>query len=175
MKHPSATHSSKSAPPRWEENPVMFDMHVHSEYSDDSWITVPDIVRTWKARNIYSIVCDHDTIRGSVEVCRELNAGDPDLPVIIAEEILTSDGDMIGIFLSETIQPGMTALETLDAIHAQGGLSLLPHPFSSSRCSSIRSGVLDEVIERIDIVEGFNGRRMRAGENQMAGGIRTGA
>jgi predicted metal-dependent phosphoesterase TrpH len=144
------------------------DMHVHSVYSDDSSITVRDITRLWEKRGIISIVCDHDTIDGSVEVSTELLLRDRDIPMIIAEEVLTSEGDIIGLFLTEEIPPSLTAAETIDLISAQGALSIIPHPFSTLRSSTIIPDVLDSIIGKIDIIEGYNGRMMKAGENQMA-------
>ena len=145
------------------------DMHVHSIYSNDSNIGVRDITRLWEKKGIISIVCDHDTIDGSVAVSTESRNRDRDIPVIIAEEVLTSEGDIIGLFLTEEIPPSLTAAETLDIISGQGALSIIPHPFSTFRSSTIIPSVLDSIIEKVDIIEGYNGSRMRAGENQMAG------
>ncbi len=144
------------------------DMHVHSVYSDDSSITIRDITRLWEKRGIIPIVCDHDTIDGSVKVSAELRQRDRDIPVILAEEVLTSEGDIIGLFLNEEIPPSLTAAETIDMISAQGALSIIPHPFSTLRSSTIIPAVLDSIIGKVDIIEGYNGARMRAGENQMA-------
>ena len=51
---------------------------------------------------------------------------DPDLPLVFAEEIATREGEIIGLFLTEEIPPGLPAAETLDLIHGQGGLTLDP-------------------------------------------------
>jgi len=144
------------------------DMHVHSNHSSDSTNDIMDIVRLWENRGILSIVCDHDTIDGSVEVFRKIRKTDRDIPLILAEEILTSEGEIIGLFLTEEISPSLTAAETLDRIRGQGALSIVPHPFSSMRCTAMGLAVLDSIIERVDIIEGYNGKRMKAGENQMA-------
>jgi len=144
------------------------DMHVHSIYSNDSSTSIRDITRLWEKRGIISIVCDHDTIEGSVKLNIELRRRDRDLPVIIAEEILTSEGDIIGLFLTDEIPPLRTAAETLDMISTQGALSILPHPFSTLRSSTILPAVLDSIIKKVDIIEGYNGKMMRAGENHMA-------
>ncbi len=66
---------------------------------------------------------DHDTIEGALRL-KELS----DLPVIVGEEIMTAQGELIGLFLREPVPPGMSAVETVEAIRGQGGLVYLPHP-----------------------------------------------
>lgn len=144
------------------------DMHVHSIHSGDSTIGIRDIVRLWEREGILPMVCDHDTIAGSVEVYREIRRRDPDIPLILAEEILTSEGDIIGMFLTEEIPPALSAAETLEMIAGQGGLSIVPHPFSTLRSTAVGQVVLDSIIGLVDVIEGNNGRMMRTGENRMA-------
>ncbi len=47
--------------------------------------------------------------------------------VIVSQEIATSEGTLVGLYLSEPVADGLTAKDTVDAIHAQGGLALAPH------------------------------------------------
>jgi predicted metal-dependent phosphoesterase TrpH len=151
-----------------EREIVLFDMHVHSRFSADSVIPVNDIVKSWEWSGVLPLVCDHNTVAGSVNVYKEICATDPDMPQILAEEILTSDGEIIGAFLQEEIMPFMSAEETLDAIRDQGGISIVPHPFCSFRSSVIRPDVLDRIIPRVDIIEGFNGRAVDERDNDCA-------
>ena len=44
------------------------------------------------------------------------------LTVILGEEVSTADGEVVGVFLQRTIPRGLSADETADAIHQQGGL-----------------------------------------------------
>lgn len=144
------------------------DMHVHSNHSYDATNEVRDIVNLWEKRGILSLVCDHDSITGSFEVFTEIRKIDWSIPLILAEEVLTSEGDIIGLFLTEEIPPSLTAAETLDQIRGQGAISIVPHPFSTLRSTAMGVTVLDSIIGRVDIIEGYNGKMMRAGENQMA-------
>ena len=140
------------------EEAMFFDMHVHSDYSIDSVVSVGAIVRAWEKTGILPLVCDHNSIEGSREVYARIRKQDPDIPEILAEEILTRDGEIIGVFLTEEIPPGLSAEETLDAIDDQGALSIVPHPFCTYRSSTIDREVLEDIIDRIDIVEGYNAR-----------------
>jgi predicted metal-dependent phosphoesterase TrpH len=143
-------------------------MHVHSTFSSDSTVEIRDIVRLWETKGILPIVCDHDSIEGSVAVYKEIRRIDSDIPLVLAEEMLTREGDIIGLFLTEEIPPSLTAEETLNEIKDQGALSIIPHPFSTLRSSSLGRKSLDSVIQSVDIIEGYNRRMMRSGENKMA-------
>jgi predicted metal-dependent phosphoesterase TrpH len=143
-------------------------MHVHSKYSSDSTIPIRDIVHSWKHTGILPLVCDHNSVNGSIDVYREIRQTNPEIPEILAEEILTSEGEIIGAFLQEEIPALLSAEETLDRIRDQGAISLVPHPFCSFRTSVIRPDVLDRVAGRVDIIEGFNGRAIDERDNTYA-------
>lgn len=146
---------------------IKFDMHVHSVYSNDAITDVKTIVRSWEKTGILPLVCDHDSINGSEKVYAGIRRSDPDIPRILAEEILTSDGEIIGVFLNEEIPPGLRADETLDIIKDQGALSIVPHPFCTFRSTAIDREVLNEISGRVDIIEGYNARTPDADENHM--------
>ena len=67
------------------------------------------------------------------------------LTVILGEEVSTADGEVVGVFLQRTIPRGLTADETADEIHAQGGLVSIPHPYDPFRASHIREEPLMEL------------------------------
>jgi predicted metal-dependent phosphoesterase TrpH len=147
---------------------LKFDMHVHSHYSPDAATDVRTIVRGWTKNRILPLVCDHNTTRGAEKVYACIREKDPDVPQILAEEIMTAEGEIIGLFLNEEIPAFLSAHETLDCIEEQGALSIVPHPFCTYRSSAINTETLHEVIDRIDIVEGYNARILCHEENQQA-------
>jgi predicted metal-dependent phosphoesterase TrpH len=147
---------------------LKLDMHIHSWYSTDSVIDPRSLVRLWNKKRILPLVCDHNTIAGAEVVYREISRGSPDIQVILAEEIMTREGEIIGLFLNEEIPSSLSAAETLDQIQEQGALSLIPHPFCSYRSSAIRRDTLQEIIGRVDIIEGYNARVLSDEENRMA-------
>jgi len=150
-------------PPLWK-----FDMHVHSVYSGDSLNEPRDIVKSFERSGVIPLVCDHNRTAGSEVVMHELRAIDPAIPAIMAEEVMTQQGEVVGLFLTECIPSFLDIRDTLDAIHDQGGLALLPHPFCSFRGSTLWEDYRAEVIPAIDIVEGFNGRVVYAKDNAAA-------
>ncbi len=127
--------------------------HVHTDYSDDCNRSVGQLLQVARQRGIGCIaVTDHDTTAGAREMAA---AADSDLEVIIGEEVSTTAGHVIGLFLREQIEPGMSPRETALAIKEQGGLVVIPHPynwmFGCGLCGRVR-----EVLDLIDAVEVCN-------------------
>ncbi|MEJ7876861.1 MAG: PHP-associated domain-containing protein, partial [Solirubrobacterales bacterium] len=78
--------------------------------------------------------------------------------VIVAEEVKTAEqGEVIGLFLEEKIERGMTMAETIAEIRRQRGLVYVPHPFDRLHSVPDYEHLLD-MVEEIDILEVFNPR-----------------
>ncbi|MHC4697993.1 MAG: PHP domain-containing protein [Planctomycetota bacterium] len=106
-------------------NPIKTLIHIHTDYSYDSNISLSNLARFAETEGFACIaVTDHDTIEGALRFQSMTSAR-----VIVGEEVTTRDGHLIGLFLKERVRPGMTAEDTAIAIRRQGGLVLLPHPF----------------------------------------------
>lgn len=144
------------------------DMHVHSRCSADAITDPRTLVRSWQRTGILPLVCDHDTVAGSRAVYGMIRAIDPDIPRILAAEITSARGEIIGAFLTGDIPAGLSPAETVDCIHDQGGLAIVPHPFCSFRSSALDHEALDEICHRIDAVEGHNGRIALECDNRQA-------
>ena len=78
--------------------------------------------------------------------------------VIVAEEILTPHGEIMGMFLKETIPSGLSVEQTISQIRAQGGLVCIPHPFDMFRGLRLDSRELEALVDQIDAIEVFNAR-----------------
>ncbi len=139
------------------------DFHIHTRFSRDSILSEDKFIRTALERGLTHVaITNHNNVEGAIAVRdRVAQLGlDDRLTVILGEEVSTSDGEVVGIFLERTIPRGLTADETADAIHAQGGLVSIPHPFDPIRGSHIRREPLERLAEagKIDMVEIFNSR-----------------
>ena len=144
------------------------DLHCHTRASFDSLSSPRDVVRAASERGLTHIaITDHDRIDGALEA---RDAAPDGLTVIVGEEIWTPDGDVIGVFLERAIPPGMSFEETVDAIHEQGGLVGVPHPFDRHRGSAGRDGSMGRIAESggIDWIETHNARVMFGGGNDEA-------
>lgn len=144
---------------------VRVDMHTHTEHSKDS-TTRLDRFRDAAAAAGLDVVCvtDHDTIDGALRL-REM---DVPFRVVVGEEIASRDGEIIGLFLSEGVPPGLSVEETIRRIHEQGGIAYVPHPFSRNRLRHLRRTALERVVRRLDAVEVYNAREAFAADNRRA-------
>lgn len=128
------------------------DLHVHTRHSFDSSMNPAKVVRVAIRRGLDGIaVTDHDAIEGAREAQK---AAGGDLIVILGEEIDTSAGDVLGLFLKEAVHEE-DPVRAIEAIHDQGGIAILPHPFAKSL-------TIEERVARVlDGCEGFNARHAR--------------
>ncbi len=72
-------------------------------------------------------VTDHDSIDGAIEAASQVDGARCE--VIIGEEVTTRQGHVLGLFLTHAVAAGLDVEETIDEIHAQGGLAIPAHPF----------------------------------------------
>jgi predicted metal-dependent phosphoesterase TrpH len=144
---------------------VRLDMHMHTEYSRDSRVVLSEFAALARKAQLGAVcITDHDTIEGGLRL-REMDTG---LQIIVGEEITTGDGELVGLFLSKRIAPGLTAERTIKLIHEQGGLAYVPHPFSRNRRRHLRRKILDHVAGQVDIIEVFNAREVASVSNVQA-------
>ena len=142
---------------------VFADFHIHTRFSRDSILTEETFIRKAIERGLTHVaVTNHNNVEGAIAVRDKVaDMGLTDrLTVILGEEVSTTDGEVVGLFLTKTIPRGLSANETADEIHRQGGLVSIPHPFDPFRGSHIREGPLRNLAEmgKIDCVEVFNCR-----------------
>ncbi len=141
------------APGGW----IHADLHMHTSHSKDCTSSVEDVIATAREVGLGAIaVTDHNAIEGA-RLAREL-AGD-DLFVIVAEEVMTQQGEVIGLFLEALIPKGLTFDETLSLIKEQGGLVYVPHPFDRLRTTPSYQTMVAN-LHRIDVIETYNARNM---------------
>jgi predicted metal-dependent phosphoesterase TrpH len=144
---------------------IRLDMHMHTEYSRDSRVGLADFAGLARKAELGAVcITDHDTIEGGLRL-REMDSG---LQVIVGEEITTADGELVGLYLEKKVTPGLTAEQTIELIHEQGGLAYVPHPFSRNRRRHLRRSVLERVAGKLDIVEVFNAREAASASNVRA-------
>jgi predicted metal-dependent phosphoesterase TrpH/glycosyltransferase involved in cell wall biosynthesis len=144
---------------------IFCDLHMHTDHSPDCATPVDVLLDTAKRRGLGAIaITDHNEISGAL-AARELADG---IKVIVSEEVKTAhEGEVIGLFIEEKIPRGMSMKETIDAIHAQGGLAYVPHPFDRLHTIPDYEHLL-KVIEDIDMLEVFNARVAVRGFNEEA-------
>ena len=138
-------------------------LHNHTKYSKDSVLPFSLLLYLCKKKNIdYIAITDHNTIMGGVAFKRYCALKNAHVHVIVGEEIMTERGEIIGLYLSENVPPGLSVLETIRRIKAQNGVVYVPHPYDEKRKKSVLAE--DSIVhyrEQIDCIEGWNGRNYR--------------
>jgi len=130
------------------------DLHIHTEYSSDCNTPLEKIINRCLEIGINCIaISDHGTAEGALKM-QEIAP----FPVIVAEEILTPHGEIMGMFLKETIPSGLSVEQTISQIKTQGGLVCVPHPFDIFRQSALDAKIVEEIVDQIDVIEAFNSR-----------------
>ena len=106
------------------------DLHIHSNHSDGI-AKIPEIMEYVATATDLKVIAitDHNTIEGAL-FAKELEEV-YGVEVIVGEEVSSSEGHIIGLFLSEEIPAGLTPAETIGRINDQGGIAIIPHPFSA--------------------------------------------
>jgi predicted metal-dependent phosphoesterase TrpH/glycosyltransferase involved in cell wall biosynthesis len=134
---------------------IHVDLHMHTDHSHDCATPVDVLLDSAKAAGLGAIaVTDHNEISGALEAAKRANG----IKVIVAEEVKTADqGEVIGLFIKEKIERGMSLDETIAEIRRQGGLIYVPHPFDRMHAVPDYEHMLD-IVEQIDAIEVFNPR-----------------
>ena len=97
---------------------MRIDLHCHTCHSRDSLMTYEALLH-WMDRRGMDMVAltDHNTIAGALA----FHARAPER-FVVGEEIKTTCGELIALFLEEEVPPGLSLEETVARVHAQGAL-----------------------------------------------------
>ncbi len=126
------------------------DLHIHSEQSPDGRMTVSEILTQAKKKGLQgAAICDHDRFFAG-------QSEGEDFLLIGGEEFSTPYGHLLGLFLTEPIHE-KTVPDLIRAIHAQGGLAVLAHPFEHAKTPDR----FEEIVPLLDGMEIWNGRANR--------------
>ena len=146
---------------------LRIDCHLHTMWSGDA-TTTPDELAAAVAASGIDVVCvtDHSTIDGALELAASGQLG---VPVIVGEEMRTTEGELMGLFLTERVPFGLKPAEAVARIRDQGGLVYVPHPFDPLR-HCLRRGALEALVADggIDMIETLNGKTSLASLNEEA-------
>lgn len=108
---------------------LKLDSHIHSEYSQDCLTKIDDIIDKSIASGLDIIaISDHNTVAGSEVAVRKTSSSD-DILVVPSLEISSLEGHIVGFGCTDLIPEGLHAAETIDLIHDNGGIAIVPHPY----------------------------------------------
>lgn len=150
------------------------DLHIHSNHSDGKPSIEEIIAYTENKTDLLVIaITDHNTIEGALRAARIVNQGHYRFKVVVGEEITTKEGHIVGLYLNKKVSPHMSVAETLAKIKEQGGISVVPHPFSYTRMNGGRTEVYNGIgavatikeRDKIDAIEVVNATPTAGNEN----------
>jgi predicted metal-dependent phosphoesterase TrpH len=150
---------------------LVLDLHNHSSCSYDA----SNRFAHYKAgfeRGLFDVVAitDHNTMRAHHFFTND------EFRVIIGEEIDTSDGELIGLFLSahgsDEITKHRPILDTAAEIKNRGGIVYLQHPYYRwlRRSHRVHEDTIAELLRNtlVDVIETRNGGAFMAESNRRA-------
>jgi predicted metal-dependent phosphoesterase TrpH len=133
---------------------VKAEFHCHTSYGKDSLIKIQDLVITCDNKGIQKlVVTDHNMISGALQAQKL----DPHR-FIIGEEIMTQQGELLGMFIKEKIPAGLSPLKTIEILRSQGAFISVSHPFDALRKGHWETNDLLNIVPYIDAIEVFNSR-----------------
>lgn len=129
------------------------DLHTHSTGSHDGGIAPYQYQKILENNTLdYVAITDHNKIDTALKIQDKLGE-----KIIVGEEIMTSEGEIIGLFLHKPIPAELSLKKTIQLIKDQGGVVYVPHPFETVR-KGLHPEILDAHSNDIDIIEVCNGR-----------------
>lgn len=125
------------------------DPHCHT-IASDGMVTPAELVDAALKAHVDLIgVTDHDSMACVKEVQqRGEGAG---LVVVPGQEITTAwpaQTHVLGWYLTTPVKSWMSLADTVAAIHDQGGLAVIPHPFMPVYFGSVQPNMLRRLLER---------------------------
>lgn len=140
------------------------ELHSHTNWSKDCVVDFDALIRRCEKLGVDRIaITDHNTADGALAMQKIA----PDL-VIVGEEIMTTQGELLGYFMNETIPPGLTPEETIHRLRDQGAVISVSHPFDRLRKGAWQEADLLQIIDKVDAIETFNARCIFPQDNDRA-------
>ena len=142
---------------------IKAEFHCHTVYSPDSLVELAALLKACDERGIDKIaITDHGSIQGALKAHKMA----PDR-VIVAEEVETPEGELLGYFMTEEIPQGLPAVEVVRRLRGQGAFISMAHPFDPFR-SWWTEKTLEQILPHLDGLEVFNARCRRDEYNRAA-------
>jgi predicted metal-dependent phosphoesterase TrpH len=145
------------------------DLHCHTSASFDSLSRPESVARAAAERGLTHLaITDHDRVDAALRLRDNPPAG---LEIIVGQEVRTSAGDLIALYIEKPIPVGLAPADAAALIRDQGGVVGLAHPFDRFRAGAGRRGWeddLERLLPLLDYVEAWNARLMVGNGNRLA-------
>lgn len=140
---------------------LRIDPHVHT-LASDGVDDVETVILAGVDRGLDAIgIADHERMDAAIAGKAMAEHRGWPIEVIVAEEVSTRGGHLLGLYLRKRIRPWHSLKDSIAMIHEQGGLAIIAHPLPPyPLCASERSirRLMEEAdpIFHPDGLEGFN-------------------
>jgi len=154
-------------PTKWSKA----DLHLHSIHSDgaDSVRAIVEHIANETDLRVAALT-DHDRLDSSWEAHHL--AERYGIEMVVGQEVTTNRGHLLALFIQERIPSGLSIPETSAAVHEQGGLAILAHPFDRICNSPMRHRPRPKLSDwrsfDLDGLEGVNGCQLDPASNPRA-------
>jgi predicted metal-dependent phosphoesterase TrpH len=107
------------------------DIHIHSTVSD-GMASVSDILEYVARKGELDVIAiaDHDDIGGAYEARELVAKHNYPFEVVVGTEINTREGHLLALYIENPVPSHQPVIESIAAVHEQGGLCIAPHPMS---------------------------------------------
>jgi predicted metal-dependent phosphoesterase TrpH len=107
------------------------DLHIHTALGD-GMAEIPELLEYVQLQTDLDVIAitEHDDLRAALEAREAWARGSYRYDFIVGEEVTTIEGHVVALFLEEPVDGLKPLAPTLEAIHNQGGLAVIPHPMS---------------------------------------------
>lgn len=145
-----------------------YDLHIHTHCSPCSINKPADVLKRAVKLGLSGIaITDHNEIKGALEV-KALNKN-PNLEIIIGEEVMTDQCEVLAYYVKEKIKPGKYE-DVIREIRRQNAVCSIAHPFSGGRRAHVSLKFFEKLPRELlpDAMETFNGRIIVPSANRKA-------
>lgn len=139
------------------------DLHLHTIYSYDGTASLAAVLTRAKQIGLDVIaITDHDEIRGALKAMEI--ASSYGVEVIPGIEITSAEGDVLALFITQKVDPGLSLVETVLRVRELGGVCIAAHPMAGGMgMNSLKARTIlkalknPQVAETLIGIETYNG------------------
>jgi len=131
-----------------KNSPLKIDLHVHTCYSEDSTITLKEVVYYAKKKGLDGVaITDHETLRGALKLARKSQ-----LTIIPGFEVETKEGHVLALNITTLIPSNLSLIETVQKIHDAGGVAVVAHPAAVLKTGLGRQITSSSNIDAVEVI-----------------------
>lgn len=107
------------------------DLHIHTSHSDGMF-SANELLAYAEDRTDLDVIAvtDHDSLEGAWKARERWAQGRYRFDFVTGMEVTTIEGHLLALFIEDPVPCLRGLRETIEAIRKQGGLAIVPHPFT---------------------------------------------